>query len=540
MKGSFKNPSVMNHQFSMIPSVNIPRSVFNRSSGYKTTFDSGWLIPFFVDEALPGDTFHMKVSMLTRMSTPIVPVMDNLKLDYFFFSVPYRLLWDNWQRFNGEQTNPGDSVDYLIPQMKSGADGFAVHSLADYFGLPTGIPNLSVNALPFRAYNLIYNEWFRDENLIDSSVVNRGDAETDMTDYPLLKRCKRHDYFTSCLPWPQKGPGVGLGLAPMNEDLTFTFSNRSIVAPEKIDGVKLYSNHSNPGVIIADNPTIASPQATEDWDITSSNLSVSLANDDALTINSLRQAFQLQRMLERDARGGSRYTEILRSHFGVISPDARLQRPEYLGGGSVDININPVVQNSSTDDVSPQGNLAAFALSGAYRHGFSHSFTEHCFVIGLCSVRADLTYQQGIPRMFSRQTRYDHYWPTLAHLSEQAVLNKEIYAQGNEEDDKIFGYQERYAEYRYSPSKITGKFRSTDPQSLDVWHLSQKFENLPVLNAEFIKENPPLDRVLAVQSGGGEIDPTGGEPQFLMDCYFDLKCARPMPVYSVPGHVDHF
>jgi len=535
MKRNFKNPSVMNHDFSMIPSTNIQRSMFNRSSGYKTTFDSGYLVPFFVDEALPGDTFHMKTSILARLTTPIVPIMDNMKLDYFFFSVPYRLVWDNWQKFNGEQKNPGDSTDYLIPQMNADS-GFATGSIADYFGLPTNVPGLKVSSLPFRAYNLIYNEWFRDQNLIDSVPVITTDADENMTNYKLLKRCKRHDYFTSCLPWPQKGDGVELALGTptlvANDDgINFQWARKDY--DEVVtDGITSFGAH------VGDTHSLSMTEHgfdNLDYEMLGfgNKTGLSITNTDALTINSLRQAFQLQRMLERDARGGTRYTEIIRSHFGVISPDSRVQRPEYLGGGSMDINITPVLQTSSTDGVSPQGNLAAFGVSGAYKHGFSNSFVEHCFIIGMVCVRADLTYQQGIPRMFSRQTRYDHYWPSLAHLGEQAVLNKEIFAQGGtktEIDDAVFGYQERFAEYRYSPSKITGKMRSTDPLTLDVWHLSQKFDTLPTLNKEFIEENPPIDRVIAVPS----------EPQFMMDVFFDLKCARPMPTYSVPGYIDHF
>jgi hypothetical protein len=516
------------HLFSQIPRADIQRSSFNRSHGYKTTLDSGYLVPFFVDEVLPGDTFNLKATLFGRLSTPVVPFMDNMYLETFFFFVPNRLVWDNWQKFNGEQKNPGDSTDFLIPTLEAGTH--KVGSIADYFGIPTGVQLDKINALPFRAYNLIYNEWFRDENLQDSLEVPTGDGPDPINKYNLVRRGKRHDYFTSCLPWPQKGPGVELPLgATANLNGTLSVPGGSYTLSVNTNGNSLSHNPSwswQSGSSV--NPTITVP--TKSIDMSKSGVTVDLSSATAITINSLRQAFQLQKLYERDARGGTRYTEILRAHFGVISPDARLQRPEYLGGSSTRININPVQQTSATDATSPQGNLAAYGVLGDKVNGFTKSFVEHGYIIGLVNVRADLTYQQGLNRMWSRQTRFDYYWPALAHLGEQAVLNKEIYAQGTSEDDKVFGYQERWAEYRYFPSQITGKFRSTYAQSLDVWHLAQEFAELPKLNSEFIVDNPPVARVLAVQN----------EPQIFLDCYFSLSCVRPMPIYSVPGLVDHF
>lgn len=545
--------SVMKHAFSMIPKTNIERSSFDRSFGYKTTFNEGLLIPFFCDEVLPGDTFKLKTSVLARLSTPIVPVMDNMFLDMQFFFVPNRLLWDHWTNFNGEQRDPTDSTDYLVPTVTSPVGGFATQSIFDYLGLPTGVANLSVNSLPLRAYNLIWNEWYRDENLQNSVTVEHGDSD-NVNNYTLLKRGKRHDYFTSCLPWPQKGSAVTIPLAgdisaKQVSDVTHYSSSGTDFAALK------YNQFANPNTAgvpntsfnlsLSDGSTVSNTYLTSSpfrsvdsalllnqsqLDNLANLLQITSTTQSSVNVNDLRSAFQIQRLLERDARGGTRYTEILRSHFGVISPDARLQRPEYLGGCSTPVNINPVQQTSATTSVTPQGNLAAFGYISNTHDDFNHSFVEHGYIIGLMSVRADLTYQQGINRMWSRQSRFDFYWPALAHLGEQAVLNKEIFAQGNDQDDQVFGYQERYAEYRYKPSLITGKLRSSDPQTLDVWHLSQKFTTLPKLNSDFIEENPPISRVVAVQS----------EPHFIGDFYFDLKCIRPMPLYGVPGLIDHF
>lgn len=571
-----------NNRFSQIPNSPIQRSVFDRSHDYKTTMDAGYLIPFFVDEVLPGDTFKLRVNAFVRMNTLISPFMDNVFMDTFFFFVPTRLVWDNWQRFCGEQKNPGDSTDFLIPSL-SGTNTFINGSIFDYMGLPTGVPldpaNTPINALPFRAYNLIYNEWFRDENLIDSIPVTTGDGPDAISNYTLRKRAKRHDYFTSALPWPQKGPSVDVGLtgnAPVvgfgddqrwnflsNPNYSGTqavlgnptdvldnvglqvFTNREMFSTASMVPIMQETNQSgrwaNIGNQDQSNGDNVLPTRAIRGDgfyfpggilknTSGQQPYADLSGVSAITINDLRQAFQIQKFYEKWARGGSRYTETLRVMFNVISPDARLQRPEYLGGTHSRVNVVPTAQTSSTDSVSPQSNLSAFGVLGDSAHGFNKSFVEHGYVIGLVCLRADITYQQGLNRLWSRRQLFDFYWPTLAHLGEQVVYNKEIYTQGTADDNGVFGYQERYAEYRYKPSMITGKLRSTDAQSLDVWHLAQKFESLPKLNQDFIEENPPINRVIAVQN----------EPQFFADFWFDLKTSRPMPVYSVPGLVDHF
>lgn len=524
--------------FSQIQSPEIQRSTFDRSHGYKTTFDAGQLIPFMVDEALPSDTFKTSVNIFGRLATPLKPVMDNMFIDIHFFSVPIRLVWDNWKKFNGEQLNPGDSTNFLMPTITSPAGGYAENSLFDYMGLPTKIAGLEHRADFLRAYNLIYNEWFRDENLQNSVDVIRGDGPDSPSLYLVRPRGKRKDYFTSALPWPQKAQAVSIPLgtsAPVSFPPTYNYPISSTQFRRLSDNADMGELRVGTGTTI--NSSLSSGGSTPSYlagringgDITGGT--ADLSNATAATINSLRQAFQIQRMYERDARGGTRYTELIRSHFGVISPDARLQRPEYLGGGTVPVNVNPIAQTApEVTGTTPQGNLAAMGTFSMSGNGFTKSFTEHEIVIGIASARADLNYQQGLNRMWSRKTRFDFYWPALAHLGEQAILNKEIYAQGTSADNNVFGYQERYAEYRYKPSQVTALFRSNAIASLDVWHLSQEFSSLPALNSSFIIENPPIDRIIAVPS----------EPQFIMDVYIKHLCTRPMPTFATPGLIDHF
>lgn len=534
-----RNKSVNVHQFTMIPKADIPRSSFDCQSTHKTTFDAGNLVPIYVDEVLPGDTFKLNMTAFARLSTPLFPIMDNMVLDSFFFFVPNRLIWSNWQKFMGQQANPADSISYVVPQQVSPTGGYAIGSLQDYMGLPTVgqvTAGKTVSHCAFwpRAYNLIWNEWFRDENLQNSVTVDTGDGPDTVSNYTLLKRGKRKDYFTSALPWPQKGASVTLPLgssAPI-------YSNGAAIELARNDNPAVHNTmyYNNTVNQLYVNGGLGTGAGVPVSFSNPTGLYADLSSATAATINQLRQSFQIQKLLERDARGGTRYTEIIRSHFGVISPDARLQRPEYIGGGSTPININPIAQTSATGvtgGTTPMGNLAAMGTALAHNHGFTQSFTEHGVIIGLVSVRADLTYQQGLSKMWSRSTRYDFYFPAFATLGEQAVLNKEIYVTGDTTDSSVFGYQERWAEYRYNPSRISSLFRSTAAGTIDAWHLAQKFTAVPTLNSTFIVDNPPVSRVVAVGAAAN------GQ-QFIFDSFFDVRKTRPMPMYSVPGLIDHF
>ena len=534
----------MNHIFSAVPDIKVPRSLFHRNHNLKTTIGTDFLYPIYVDEALPADTFKCKQHIFGRLTTPLTPIMDNIYLDTFYFAVPIRLIWDDFLKFMGERPFGDDTTVYSVPQLS--VDGGVPHySLSDYLGIPPEV-TCTFSTLWHRAYNLIYNTWFRDENLCAPVPVgNRTETSTShqesIDDYHLRRRGKRHDYFTSCLPWPQKGeqPAIGVvgGIFPVSaaQDMSIYLHNSgpsAIASGANISTGASIAVDANSAAfkVSANNTHLLFPKS-----IAQANLSVDLRNLGAVSINALREAFAIQHYLERLALGGSRYIEQIRAMFGVVSPDARMQRPEYLGGCSVPLNVTSVPQTSATDDVTPQGNLAAFVTAKS-DCGWSKSFTEHCVIIGLANIRADLSYSQGLPRMFSRTTKYDFYFPQLANLGEQAVLNKEIFLSGNSStDNDVFGYQERWAEYRYHPNMISGGFRplsyNEEPAdgytSLEYWHLAQKFESTPTLSSTFIEEHVPIARTIA--------DNSNHHTTFLLDGWFEVKCARPMPIYSVPG-----
>jgi hypothetical protein len=521
-------------QFVEVPHADIQRSTFDRSHGVKTTFDAGELIPIYADEMLPGDTFSCNLTAFARQATPIHPTMDNAFMDTHFFSVPLRLIWDDFEEFMGETktyTASGsarldETPDFTVaapvaPTITAGGSGEAEGSLADYLGVPTKIAALEFSALFSRAYTLIWNDWFRDENLQKPATMLTTSG-ADATAYTILNRGKRHDYFTSSLPWPQKGA-----------DVTLPLGTTAPITLDTFQGTDYTGDYVNVIGLGTDQPamTFNSDYGTVTGQVdpasgSGSNMTADLSAATAATINQLRLAFATQKFLERQARSGSRYIEVIKGHFNVTSPDARLQRPEYIGGGSSPVNISPVAQTSSTDATTPQGNLSAIGTSVISGHSFTKSATEHCILIGVVSVRTALTYQQGLNRMFSRATIYDYYWPTLSTIGEQAVLNKEIYAQGTAPDETVFGYQERYGEYRYKPSLVTGRFRSNATTSLETWHYAQDYSALPVLGQSWIQQGKAnVQRTLAVAT----------EPQFIFDSLFKLRCTRPMPVTSVPG-----
>lgn len=526
--------------YSQVPHANVPRARFKRDYSLLTTMNEGDLIPIYCDEVLPADTAKIDLNALMRMSTPLYPVMDNCYCDFYFFFVPSRLLWEHFENLMGQNDSTfwAEKVEYTTPKTTAPTGGWNVGTLADYFGIPTGIEGLQVNSLPFRAYVKIWNEWFRDENLQQPVTMSKTDATTagsntgtNLTDAEAgglpLKVCKYKDYFTSCLPSPQKGEAVTLPIAKGPAPI-FPFESTEMKEVFVPDGSIQYevtiSGKQNPM------PTSAKEgQLSLGWGADAAKpIGIDLSSTTAATINELRQAIAVQHILERDARTGTRYKEILQGAWGVTSPDARLDRSEYIGGYRLPININQVIQTSSTDSTSPQGNTAAFSMTTMSRNMTTYSATEHGFIIGLAAVRVDHSYQQGLSRLWTRSTRFSYYDPMLANLGEQAVLNQEIYAQGNAQDEEVFGYQEAWADYRYRTNMITGEMRSTYAQTLDAWHYADKYTSLPTLSSDWIKEGTEnIDRTIAVQSDNSR--------QFICNFYFDQTWTRAMPIYSIPG-----
>lgn len=536
--------------------IDMARSTFDRNQSVKTSFSAGDVVPFYLDEVLPGDTHQVKTVKVIRMPSLITPVMDNIVLDTFFFFVPARLCWDHWKEFMGENTESAwiPQTEYAIPQITAPKGGWNVGTIADYLGLPTGVENISVNALPFRAYALVMNEWFRDQNLTDPLNIDTGDSTvqgvntgtyvTDVAKGGLpFKAAKFHDLFTSALPAPQKGPAVALNLGSpylavttlgtetVDDSNRQFLYGRSGVGSGVSYGYALSSGSDPDGLSGRFVPTnLVVDTSLPVFDETTGT---TYQSDFGFSVNDLRMAFQIQKYYEKAARGGTRYIEVIKSHFGVTSPDARLQRPEYLGGTRIPIMVNQVVQNSGTaDGTTPQGNTAAYSLTADSHGDFIKSFTEHGYILGVMVARYDHSYQQGIDRMWSRKTLFDFYFPVFANLGEQAVKNAEIYAQGTAEDDEVFGYQEAWYDYRYKPNKITGQMRSGFAQSLDSWHLGDDYSALPRLSDAWIREDPTnIDRIIAVSSEVAH--------QFFGDIYIENRTTRPMPVRSIPGLIDH-